>query len=90
MGRSSEASPINLVLHVPLINDIYRAELQRTFFPQMYHDMEPAPRLKPGDMRMCTGLKVFIELRDGATLQVPFREASKVCRLYIFVEPSVS
>ncbi len=26
---------------------------------------------------MWTGLKVFIELRDGVTLQLPFREASK-------------
>ena len=27
---------------------------------------------------MWTGMKVFIELRDGVTLQLPFREASKV------------
>ena len=27
---------------------------------------------------MWTGLKVFVELRDGVTLQLPFREASKV------------
>ncbi|EMD37359.1 hypothetical protein CERSUDRAFT_114033 [Gelatoporia subvermispora B] len=57
--------------------DHQRADLQRVFFPPMYHDIQSTPRLKPGDMRMWTGLKVFIELRDGVTLQMPFREPSK-------------
>ncbi|KAH9930383.1 hypothetical protein B0H21DRAFT_878964 [Amylocystis lapponica] len=57
--------------------DRQRVELQQTFFPQMFHNVEPNPRLKAGDMRMWTGLKVFIELRDGVTLHIPFREASK-------------
>ena len=55
-----------------------RVVLQHTFFPPMYLDSQPTTRLRPGDMRMWTGMKVFIELRDGVTLQVPFREASKV------------
>ncbi|KAI8993910.1 hypothetical protein BD414DRAFT_436222, partial [Trametes punicea] len=57
--------------------DRQRAVLQHTFFPPTYVNAQPTPRLKPGDMRMWTGMKVFIELRDGVTLQVPFREPSK-------------
>lgn len=34
--------------------------------------------LSPGDRRLWTMLKVFVELRDGTTLYIPFREASKV------------
>ena len=33
---------------------------------------------------MWTGMKIFIELRDGVTLQLPFREASKVCDMLYF------
>ncbi|KAH9839543.1 uncharacterized protein C8Q71DRAFT_517238 [Rhodofomes roseus] len=57
--------------------DRQRAILQSCFFPPSYHDAEAGIRLKPGDTRTWTGLKVFIELRDGVTLHVPFREASK-------------
>ncbi|KAI0958666.1 hypothetical protein AcV7_004416 [Taiwanofungus camphoratus] len=57
--------------------DRQRVGLQHAFFPQVFHNAECAPRLKPGDMRMWTGLKVFIELRDGVTLHIPFRESSK-------------
>lgn len=59
---------------------VYRALLQSCYFPPTYHDVEAGIRLKPGDTRTWTGLKVFIELRDGVTLHVPFREASKVNR----------
>ena len=59
----------------------YRVVLQHAFFPPTYSNAQPTPRLKPGDMRMWTGLKIFVELRDGVTLQLPFREASKVCRV---------
>lgn len=34
-------------------------------------------RLKPGDQRVWTALKVFVEFADGATLILPFREPSK-------------
>ena len=52
--------------------------MQRTFFPPAYHDIEATPHLQPGDQRLWTALKVFIELRDQTTLHIPFREASKV------------
>ncbi|KAF7969728.1 hypothetical protein HWV62_26142, partial [Athelia sp. TMB] len=57
--------------------DRQRAELQRAFFPNAYHDLEPTPFLKPGDQRLWTALKIFIELRDETTVLIPLREASK-------------
>ncbi|KAH9935463.1 uncharacterized protein B0H18DRAFT_1114206 [Fomitopsis serialis] len=57
--------------------DRQRSILQSCFFPSTYHDAEPAIRLRPGDTRTWTGLKIFIELRDGVTLHIPLREASK-------------
>jgi hypothetical protein len=60
------------------LGNFSRAELQRTFFPAAYHDIEATPYLQPGDQRLWTALKIFIELRDETTLHIPFREASKV------------
>ncbi|KAF7376210.1 hypothetical protein MSAN_00036100 [Mycena sanguinolenta] len=57
--------------------DRQRAELQKTFFPPTYQNVEETPRLKPGDKRAWTAMQVFIELRDDTTLYIPFREASK-------------
>ncbi|KAK7692730.1 hypothetical protein QCA50_004363 [Cerrena zonata] len=57
--------------------DRQRAHLQQTFFPSMFQDVTPHARLRPGDMRMWTHFKLFLELREGVVLQVPFREASK-------------
>lgn len=58
--------------------DRQRAELQRTFFPSAYRDVRQTAHLRPGDQRAWPSMKVFIELRDSTTLQIPFREASKV------------
>ncbi|KZT11041.1 uncharacterized protein LAESUDRAFT_741340 [Laetiporus sulphureus 93-53] len=57
--------------------DRQRVILQHCFFPPPFHDVEPTAHLKPGDARMWTGLKIFVELQDGTTLHIPFREASK-------------
>ncbi|KAI0665956.1 hypothetical protein C8Q78DRAFT_985325 [Trametes maxima] len=57
--------------------DRQRVVLQHAFFPPTFCNAQPTPRLKPGDMRMWTGMKIFVELRDGVTLQLPFREPSK-------------
>ena len=38
---------------------------------------------------MWTGMKVFIELRDGVSLLIPFREASKVSMDMRYVTVSV-
>jgi hypothetical protein len=67
-----------LIFFLTMVLIIPRAELQRAFFPPAYHDGEVTPLLRPGDKRMWTALRVFVELRGGTTLQLPFREASKV------------
>ncbi|KAG7098617.1 hypothetical protein E1B28_000539 [Marasmius oreades] len=57
--------------------DRQRAELQRAFFPSTYQTADPTTRLQPGDQRLWTAFKVFIEFRQEVVLHVPFREASK-------------
>ncbi|KAF8554692.1 hypothetical protein OG21DRAFT_1508579 [Imleria badia] len=57
--------------------DRQRAHLQRALFPPTFHDMEVSQRLKPGDKRIWTALKIFVELREQTILNLPFREASK-------------
>ncbi|KAH8118988.1 hypothetical protein DFH11DRAFT_1696800 [Phellopilus nigrolimitatus] len=57
--------------------DRQRAQLQRVFFPQAFHQAAPTEPLGPGDQRCCTCLKLFVELRGVTTMHVPFREASK-------------
>lgn len=54
-----------------------RAHLQRTFFPPTFHDLEVSQRLNPGDKRIWTAMKIFVELREETILNLPFREASK-------------
>ncbi|KAI6157760.1 hypothetical protein BKA82DRAFT_130576 [Pisolithus tinctorius] len=73
---------IDLVIHNGVIRygpwaDRQRVHLQRTFFPSNYHNLEVSQRLKPGDKRIWTAMKVFIELRGETSLTVPFREGSK-------------
>lgn len=55
----------------------FRTELQRAFFPPTFQDVEPTAHLEPGDERMWTSMKIFVELRDDTTFYIPFREASK-------------
>ncbi|KAG7440025.1 uncharacterized protein BT62DRAFT_646663 [Guyanagaster necrorhizus] len=57
--------------------DRQRGHLQRVFFPPTFHDAEETLHLQPGDQRLWTNLRVFVELRDATTLHIPFREASK-------------
>ncbi|KAH8080285.1 hypothetical protein BXZ70DRAFT_901408 [Cristinia sonorae] len=57
--------------------DRQRTRLQQTFFPSAFSSAEPEPRLRPGDTRKWTAMRIFVELRDDVVLQIPFREASK-------------
>ncbi|KAH7874742.1 uncharacterized protein C8R40DRAFT_1171340 [Lentinula edodes] len=57
--------------------DRQRGELQRTFFPPVYSDSQESQRLQPGDSRVWTAMRVFLELRGETTLHVPLRESSK-------------
>ncbi|GAA5841695.1 hypothetical protein JCM9279_000733 [Rhodotorula babjevae] len=57
--------------------DRQRAKIQSAFLPATYFNGLETPKLKPGDKRMHTALKVYVEFSDGATLRVPTRESSK-------------
>ncbi|KAG6841879.1 hypothetical protein C0991_005609 [Blastosporella zonata] len=57
--------------------DRQRGELQRAFFPPTYQDGEVTVALKPGDKRLWTAMRIFVELRDNTVLHIPFREPSK-------------
>lgn len=55
-----------------------RSHLQQAFTPTTFFDQVQTPMLKPGDLRMHTALKVFVEFSEGATMRIPTRETSKV------------
>ncbi|KAH8828053.1 hypothetical protein DL96DRAFT_1601498 [Flagelloscypha sp. PMI_526] len=57
--------------------DRQRVELQRAFFPASYQNNQVTHRLKPGDKRQWTDMRIFVELRDETTLETSFRESSK-------------
>ncbi|KAJ4483345.1 hypothetical protein J3R30DRAFT_3834330, partial [Lentinula aciculospora] len=57
--------------------DRQRGELQRAFFPPMYSDSQESQSLHPGDARVWTAMRIFVELRGETTLHIPLRESSK-------------
>ncbi|KAK3353123.1 hypothetical protein B0T25DRAFT_501751 [Lasiosphaeria hispida] len=57
--------------------DRQRADLQRTFVPNLCKDAVPATRLPLGAYRVPTQFKLYVELEDTVTLRIPMREASK-------------
>ncbi|KAJ3735770.1 hypothetical protein DFJ43DRAFT_832425 [Lentinula guzmanii] len=57
--------------------DRQRGELQKAFFPPMYSDSQEHQRLQPGDLRIWTAMRIFVELRGETTLHIPLRESSK-------------
>ncbi|KAH9083360.1 hypothetical protein EDB83DRAFT_2538792 [Lactarius deliciosus] len=81
-GDVSPEWGFDLVVHGGILRygpwaDRQRAEIQRIFFPSTYNDAEQTRRLFPGDNRLWTAMRIFVELRGGTTLHIPFREASK-------------
>ncbi|KZF23452.1 fermentation associated protein [Xylona heveae TC161] len=57
--------------------DRQRANLQSFFFPFSYRDSPPAQPLKPGQTRMSTVFRLFVDIEDDTILRVPTREGSK-------------
>ncbi|APA06183.1 hypothetical protein SS1G_01342 [Sclerotinia sclerotiorum 1980 UF-70] len=73
---------IELYLEGAIINygpwaDRQRAEIQRVFFPSLCKDASPAEMIEPGEYRVPTQFKLYIELDHETTLRVPIREESK-------------
>ncbi|KAI9641087.1 Macrophage colony-stimulating factor 1 receptor [Ciborinia camelliae] len=57
--------------------DRQRAEIQRVFFPSLCKDASPAKMIEPGEYRVPTQFKLYIELDHETTLRIPIREESK-------------
>ncbi|KAL7270209.1 Macrophage colony-stimulating factor 1 receptor [Rhizina undulata] len=57
--------------------DRQRVHLQNMFFPRLYKSGTPATKLKPGQERVPTEFKLFMELNKGTILRIPIREESK-------------
>ncbi|KAI9825062.1 MAG: hypothetical protein M1832_001381 [Thelocarpon impressellum] len=57
--------------------DRRRAELQAAFFPRICSDAVPAQKLRPGQSRVTTVFRLFVELEADTSLRVPTREKSK-------------
>ncbi|KAK9236575.1 hypothetical protein V1525DRAFT_433561 [Lipomyces kononenkoae] len=57
--------------------DRQRVILQSTFFPAAKVNCEPCESLQPGDDRMATEFKVYVELDDSTILRMPIREPSR-------------
>ena len=57
--------------------DRQRADLQRVFFPSLCKDAIPSKMLSPGQSRVPTEFKLYIELDEETILRVPIKEESK-------------
>ncbi|KZO94333.1 hypothetical protein CALVIDRAFT_517511 [Calocera viscosa TUFC12733] len=57
--------------------DRQRSFLQSVFVPQNWADNHPTQRLKPGDARLATEMRIFVQLEGATTLRIPTRETSK-------------
>ncbi|RFU28272.1 hypothetical protein B7463_g8069, partial [Scytalidium lignicola] len=57
--------------------DRQRADLQKVFFPSLCKDAAPSKPLAPGQVRVPTEFKLYIEFEDEITLRIPIREESK-------------
>ncbi|ESZ98703.1 hypothetical protein SBOR_0941 [Sclerotinia borealis F-4128] len=73
---------IDLSIEGAIINygpwaDRQRADIQRVFFPSLCKDASPARVIEPGQYRVPTQFKLYIELDHETTLRVPIREESK-------------
>jgi hypothetical protein len=57
--------------------DRQRADIQRVFFPNLCKDAIPSKKLAPGQFRVPTEFKVYIEFDEETILRVPIKEESK-------------
>ena len=57
--------------------DRLRLEIQTVFFPNPYHNAEPAEPMGIGSERQYTVMNIRVRIEDDVTLRVPTREQSK-------------
>jgi hypothetical protein len=60
------------------IQFIYRDAFTKAFTPAIFYQSTKTDKLKPGDFRMHTEMRVHIELTGRSTIRMPTRESSKV------------
>lgn len=58
--------------------DRQRDALQKAFTPAVFFDAKATERLREGDRRLHTCMKVWIEFAEETMVRIPLREASKV------------
>ena len=73
---------IDLELKSAIINygpwaDRQRADIQKVFFPSLCKDVSPTKKLVPGQFRVPTEFKLYIEFDEETILRVPIKEESK-------------
>jgi hypothetical protein len=73
---------VSLSLKGAIINygpwaDRQRADIQRVFFPGLCKDATPSKKLVPGQFRVPTEFKLYVEFDSETTLRIPIREESK-------------
>ncbi|TVY78425.1 Protein CSF1 [Lachnellula suecica] len=73
---------LNLTLKGAMVNygpwaDRQRADIQKVFFPSLCKDATPAKNLVPGQFRVPTEFKLYIQFDEETTLRLPFKEESK-------------
>jgi hypothetical protein len=81
-GSDAPEWGLDLTLRGAMINygpwaDRQRADLQKVFFPSLCKDAAPTKMLQPGQTRLATQFKLYLQLDDETTLRVPIREESK-------------
>ncbi|KAL3418260.1 fermentation associated protein [Phlyctema vagabunda] len=81
-GKNAPDWGINLSIQGAIINygpwaDRQRADIQRVFFPSLCKDAKPAKKLVPGQFRVPTEFKLYVQFDEETILRVPIREESK-------------
>ncbi|KAL2890405.1 fermentation associated protein [Ceratocystis lukuohia] len=81
-GEIPPAWGINMTIKGGVVNygpwaDRCRAELQNVFFPTLCKNAIPTPAIRPGEYRVATQFRLYIQLDDNVTVRILTREDSK-------------
>ena len=64
-------------IHYGPWTDRQRIPLQHMLNPLHFHNFKPQAKSKPGELRVYTEFKMFLELKENTIVRVPLRETSK-------------
>lgn len=57
--------------------DRERFQFQNIFMPSSLTEIDPTPKLKPGEPRKYTAMKILVNFEKSTTIRLPFKEISK-------------